>query len=53
MDVGSTYVPKYGCFVILTFKVFKQKLTPETKLFGFGPGARSMDMTSAVWPWKL
>ncbi len=28
-------------------------LTPETKVFGFGPGARSTDMTSALWPWKL
>ena len=29
------------------------QLTPETKVFGFGPGAKSIDMTSAVCPWKL
>ena len=27
-------------------------LTPETKVLGLGPGAKSKDMTSALWPWN-
>ena len=32
-------------------QVFKC-VTPETKVFGLGPGAKSMDMTSALCPWN-
>ena len=28
-------------------------LTPDTKVLRLGPGARSMDITSLMWPWKV
>lgn len=36
-----------------TFNLIIFSLTAETKVFPFSCGARSKDMTSPVWPWKL
>ena len=32
------------------FLNYNSLLTPDTNVFGLGPGARSIDMTSALWP---
>ena len=32
--------------------ILKKKLTPDTNVFGLGPGAKSKDITSALCPWK-
>lgn len=62
--VSCTHVPNKSHFVTSLEDLSKRftfgiqwytliLLTPETKVLGFGPGAKSIAITSAVWPWKL